>query len=358
MGQAAGASASAAQEQVGNTQVTVRVDEPGDGSPVVQQNEADAGAQASASATVDTPSSEVQQQASAEAGAAQEDVSNTAVIVRVGSPGDDAGVTQTNSASGTADAAVGGESAGSSATASASQEDVGNTAVSVRVFSPGDDGPVTQLNDASAVADAGGSGVEDATAQQDGVRNTSVSIRVESPGSAAQVSQQSQANADGSTAVAVTTDSVDTVAHRRRRRLGSRAARARRPRDLGVDVDVAGRRGDRARPDGNRRELLGLELERRERRSLESRRGNVTSRAARADEAGRQAGTWEWSWQWSREGVQGWSWLWNWQETLSCSSCIWIWNWNWTWTGQPPVNTGTGGPPQMSSPVRGRLRAS
>ena len=76
MGQAAGASASAAREQVGNTRVTVRVDEPGDGSPVVQQNEAHAGAQASASGTVDTPSSEVQQQASAEADAAQEDVSN------------------------------------------------------------------------------------------------------------------------------------------------------------------------------------------------------------------------------------------------------------------------------------------
>ena len=111
------------------------------------------------------------------------------MTVRVGSPR--RRVTQTNSASGTADAAVGGDS-GSSAAASASQEDVGNTAVSVRVFSPGDEGPVTQLNDASAVADAGGSGVGDATAQQDGVRNTSVSIRVASPGSAAQVSSRAR----------------------------------------------------------------------------------------------------------------------------------------------------------------------
>ena len=359
VGQAADASASAAQEQVGNTQVTVRVDEPGDGSPVVQQNEADAGAQASASATVDTPSSEVQQQASAEAGAAQEDVSNTAVTVRVGSPGDDAGVTQTNSASGTADAAVGGDG-GSSAVASASQEDVGNTAVSVRVFSPGDDGPVTQLNDASAVADAGGSGVGDATAQQDGVRNTSVSIRVESPGSAADVSQQSQANADGSTAVAVTTDSVDTV----------------------LTVTVAGSDLERPGPAGlviwewtwtwQGDEATGLDLTATAVSSWDwswntgagasNGRGNVTSRAARADEAGR-AGTWEWSWQWSREGMQGWSWLWNWQETLSCSSCIWIWNWNWAWTGQPPVETGTGGGPSAdvisdSVPPPGQLNAA
>jgi hypothetical protein len=370
VGQAAGASASAAQEQVGNTQVTVRVDEPGNGPPVVQQNEAEAGAQASASATLDTPSSEVQQEASAEAGAAQEDVSNTAVVVRVGSPGDDAGVTQTNAASGTADAAVGGgDSAASSAVASATQEDVGNTSVSVRVFSPGDDGPVTQLNDASAVADAGGSGAEDATAQQDGVRNTSVSIRVDSPGSAAEVSQQSEANAavsagdaDGSTAVAVTSDAVDTVLT-----IAVAGSDLERPGPAGLVIwewtwtwqgDESNGLGDLTATavsswDWNWNDTSA---------GASNRRGNVTSRAARDDEAGRRAGTWEWSWQWSREGVQGWSWLWNWQETLSCNSCIWIWNWTWTWTGQP-LGTGAAEPPpadviSVSVPPPGQLNAA
>ena len=76
--------------------------------------------------------------------------------------------------------------------------------------SPGDEGPVTQLNDASAVADAGGSASGTRPLSRTAYA-TRPSRFVASPGSAAQVSQQSEANAEGSTAVAVTTDSVDTA---------------------------------------------------------------------------------------------------------------------------------------------------
>ena len=217
---------------------------------------------------------------------------------------------------------------------------MGNTAVSVRVFSPGDEGPVTQLNDASAVADAGGPGVGDTTARsRTAYANTSVSIRVASPGSAAQVSQQSETNAEGSTAVAVTTGSVDAA----------------------LTVTVAG-------PDLERPGPAGLVI-------------------------------WEWTWTWQDDeaaaldltatAVSSWDWNWNASAGASNGSngrgnvtsrtlapmmpdarpgrgsgagsghvvcrtgrgcgtgmrrCqpvyIWIWNWNWTWTGQPPVNTG------------------
>jgi hypothetical protein len=359
VGQAAGAGASAEQGQVGNTQVNVRVDEPGKGAPVGQRNEAEANADASASAGVDTPgSSNVQQDAQAEAGAAQGNVSNTAVTVRVGSPGDDGGVTQTNAASGSASAATDG--GGAEASATAAQEDVENTNISVRVFSPGDDGAVSQLNQTAAAADAGGAGTEEARAIQDGVRNTSVSIRVESDGSSGQVSQQSDASAltggDDGTAVAVSSDAVDTVVT-----VVVDGSELERPGAGGLVIWEWTWNWDRDESQG----LADLSV------TVSSwnwdwdgtgapngGRGNVTSRAARDDERNRQAGSWEWSWQWSREGVPSWAWQWDWRETMSCSSCVWIWNWSWNWVGVPTQITGAGSSDMPGSTVAGQLNSA
>ncbi len=344
--QDAGASASADQGDVGNTHVNVRVDEPGNGTPVAQENRSEAQADAATSATADTPGeATIAQDVHADSSATQSDVGNTAVSVRVGSPGDDGAVSQTNVAAAGATASGDDPGAEAAADASATQDGVANTSVSVRVFSPGDDGPITQLNEATAAADAaGGAGAADATATQDGVRNTSVSIRVESPGTSAPVSQGNEATAaaeDGSAdavAVAVTNDALDTA--------------------LAVVVD-----GD----DLDRPGVAGLEIwvwdwtwQRDESESLDallgtpvgswtwtwdgsgadgSGHGTVTSRAAGANDAGLVGGSWQWSWQWDRAGITDWAWQWSWNESLACTTCIWIWNWSWSWMGQPTADT-------------------
>ncbi|HET9243699.1 MAG TPA: hypothetical protein VFN99_09645, partial [Gaiella sp.] len=221
--QSAGATAEAQQDRVDNTQVTVRVDEPGNGTPVVQENRAEADSAASADAETSGPATS-DQAARADAEAAQADVGNTVVTVRVGSPGDDAAVDQTNAAVASSSTSVASPGGGASeteetSTAVAGQDGVSNTNVSVRVFSPGDDGAVTQRNEAVAVAETSGAEGAEAAATQDGVFNTTVSIRVESPGSSAGVVQESRATAtagsktsDETHAVAVaSTDGTDTA---------------------------------------------------------------------------------------------------------------------------------------------------
>ena len=335
-----GATASAATDQgnVGNTHVTVRVDEPGNGSPVGQENRAEAHADAGTSAVAETPGeASITQDVHADSSATQSDVSNTAVVVRVGSPGDDGAVSQSNVAAAGATAAGDQPGAQETAEASAAQSAVANSSISVRVFSPGDDGPVSQVNEASAAADAAGSGgVEDASASQDGARNTSVSIRVESSGTTGPVSQSNSVTENAvvveqgaEVAVGVTDDGLDTVVA------------------VAVDGDSLERPG-----------VSGLEVwewtwvwQRDESESVETwlgttvdswtwtwdgtGHGTVTTRAAGDDDANRAGGSWSWSWEWDRQGMPGWSWQWEWNATLACGTCIWIWNWSWGWTGEP-----------------------
>ncbi len=351
IGQEAGASASADQGDVGNTHVTVRVDEPGNGTPVAQENRAEAQADAATSATVNTPGeTTIAQDVHADSSATQSDVGNTAVSVRVGSPGDDGAVSQTNVAAAGATAAGDDPGAEAAADATATQDGVSNTSVSVRVFSPGEDGPVTQLNEATAAADAaGGAGAAEATATQDGVRNTSVSIRVESPGASAPVSQGNEASADAGSPAAEN-DSVDAVA----------VAVTNDALDTALAVVVDG--DDLDRPGAGGLEIWEWDWtwQRDESESLDallgtqvgswtwtwdgsaadgSGHGTVTSRAAGADDAALVGGSWQWSWQWDRAGLAGWTWQWSWNESLACTTCIWIWNWSWSWTGQPIAST-------------------
>ena len=334
VGQQAGASASAGQDQVGNTQASVRVDEPGNGSPVGQENRAEADSQASAAA--DTPgSTTVAQDVQADAGATQSDVSNTVVTVRVGSPGDDGAVSQSNVAAATAETAsdaVGGSD--EAAHAAAGQDGATNTNVSIRVFSPGDDGPVSQLNGASAEAYTGiGPGAE-AAASQDAVRNTSVSIRVGSPGAAGDVVQTNDATAEVSAdgvAVAVTDDAVNTVVA-----VAVGASDLDRPGPAGLQVWVWQWTWQRDESQGLE-SLIGTDVTSwlwtwNDNGNGNGRRGTITSRAAGDGDRG---GTWDWRWNWNRQGIPTWTWEWNWQGSLACGSCIWIWDWSWEWTGQP-----------------------
>ncbi|HEY1317129.1 MAG TPA: hypothetical protein VGF10_07935 [Gaiella sp.] len=344
VGQSADASGSADQRDVDNTAASVRIDEPGHGRKVGQENRAAADAAAATEASVDSPGeTAVAQSAEAEASASQTDVSNTSIVVRVGSAGDDEGVSQANVATGSAAATTTTANAHAAAAAEATQDGVANTSVSVRVFSPGDDGPVTQLNAASATADASPGGSESATVRQDGLQNTTVSIRVESPGSAAAPSQQNEATVVTSRAV----DSPSTG--------GVAVAVAGDARNTVLTVAVGGANLDRPGASGLQVWIWTWVWQRDETQDLAAlsglepdswswgwdgaggvmpSHGNVTSRAADDDDRA-DAGSLEWSWDWTRAGVASWSWDWSRQLQLSCASCIWIWNWSWSWTGQP-----------------------
>ena len=379
--QKADASASAGQRNVDNTSVAVRIDEPGNGKKVGQANVSAADAAASVSAVGTTGSTTgptaVQQEADADAGAAQSGVSNTSVVVRVGSPGDDEGATQLNlstgnaTASATADGLVSGSG---NATSGATQDGVTNTSVSVRVFSPGDDGPVSQVNAASATSHASAEDASEyAVALQDGAQNTSVSIRVESAGSSAAPTQQNQTRAEvspvpgdgaGSVAVAVSSDSRNTTLEVA---VGG-GADLDRPGPAGLQVWIwnwAWQRDESESLDGLGGAAMTSWTWNWDGGNTAVPGGTITSRAA-GEGDNEPAGSWEWSWEWSRTGVAGWAWGWNWDAVLPCSSCVWIWNWTWSWAGEPrddgstvlPVPAAVNGPSSATQLNAAQAQAS
>jgi len=351
VGQGANAAATAHQQGVGNSQSSVKVDKPGNGPPVSQENQAAAGAEAAAAAETSAPVTS-DQSAAAVAAAAQTDTQNTAVAVRVGSPGDNGAVEQANAAGATATTSVTApETAEStvdqSAVAVATQDGVTNTNVSIRVFSPGNDGAVAQTNTAVAAADTSGDDGATAEATQNGVQNTNVSIRVGSPGTSEAVAQQSTASAGTGVAVSTTTNGLDT--------------------NLSVVVDGNGIQ----QPGAN-----GLQVwewtwnwDRDESVTADALLdtqpaswdwlwgsvngqnggafGQVTSQTVGSDEL--DAGSWTWNWSWARAGAPNWTWQWNWAAQVSCASCIWIWNWTWNWTGQPVPTGLTPAPAQTTN---------
>ena len=367
VGQNADAAAAADQQDVDNTAVNVRVDEPGNGKKVGQENRASADADASTASAVDgAGDATVVQSADADASATQSDVANTSIVVRVGSPGDDEGVSQANLATGTATATMLSDqpsSATGDASSLARQDGVANTTVSVRVFSPGDDGPVSQLNAATAAADASPGGTASAITQQDAAQNTVVSIRVESPGSVAAPMQENRstttsdaaAGSAGGVAIALAGDGTNTVLT-----VAVGGAALDRPGAAGAEVwewtwvwtrDETQDLGDLTalEPDSWSWNWDGTGS------GTTTPHGNVTSRPADDDEQGRE-GSLEWSWDWTRDSASGWTWDWNRQLKLSCASCIWIWNWSWSWTGQP--DSGQQGPGPTVAPLApGQLNA-
>ena len=340
--QTAAAAAAATQDGVGNTAFTVQLDQPGDEAPLTQANQAQGNAQAGVDAESSTPAT-TDQAASADATGTQSDVQNTAVTVRVGSPGGNGAVHQSNTAGAHAATSVtppakGHATNAESAVAAAAQDGASNTNVSIRVFSPGSDGTVGQSNHAAAAAETSGPDGASATATQAGARNTNVSIRVESDGTTGAVTQTS-----GSTATA----SGD----------GDATATAQGGLDTDLSVVVDG--NDLVKPgDGglqiwewtwtwDRDESVDAPLD------IQPSSWNWVWGSAGAP-AGAQptqltpapgsatytAGSWTWNWDWDRSGAPNWVWDWDFAGQLPCGSCVWIWNWTWDWKGQP-VQTGS-----------------
>lgn len=326
------------QQDATNTSIVVRNDAPGDDGPVSQTNTATATASGSAIGTTagNAGLSDVSQDVQAGAIATQSGVANTNVSVRVNSPGDSDTVSQTNTATATATAEASDLTAATHAESTARQDGAANTNVSVRVFSPGDDGAVTQANSASASATAMDAAAQ---AEQTGVHNTNVSIRVESPGSEGGATQgSSSATAtDGpeSAETAATTFDVESHDGNTEVRIGVNDPDLDDPTSdsaglvtvwqwtwqweydeaLGQPVDV-----DQTGSDLNWG--TGGDV-------------SVTSVPLTPDLA---PGSFVWSWDWRRDGDQ--TWTWNLSAPLSCS-CIWIWNWTWTWNGSSVDADGT-----------------
>ncbi|HEY1317125.1 MAG TPA: hypothetical protein VGF10_07915 [Gaiella sp.] len=315
----------------GNTHTEVRVDEPGSADGVSQLNEASATADATASASVDSGDAAVTQAADASATATQGEIGNVHVSVRVESPGDDRDVTQVNHATAASNAAVDVDAAddgsveragASHSDATASQDQVSNTAVSVRVLSPGADGAVTQENRVDARASGDDAA---ATAVQDGVRNTYVGIRVESPGERGAVEQSTSGRASttpGGT-VAVASDGLDTAVV-----VDIDAPLLTVPGKTTVwewiwvwhaDESTLGDAASFAIGDASWSWTWG---------TLPG--GTLVER----DVTDLQPGTWRWNWAWDRD-VEGWAWDWHQTAALACATCAWIWSWDWSWSGAP-----------------------
>ena len=338
--QTAAAAAAATQDGVGNTAFTVQLDQPGYEAPLTQANQAQGNAQAGVDAESSTPAT-TDQAASADATGTQSDVQNTAVTVRVGSPGGNGAVHQSNTAGAHAATSVtppakGHATNAESAVAAAAQDGASNTNVSIRVFSPGSDGTVGQSNHAAAAAETSGPDGASATATQAGARNTNVSIRVESDGTTGAVTQTS-----GSTATA----SGD----------GDATATAQGGLDTDLSVVVDG--NDLVKPGAgglqiwewtwtwDRDESVDAPLD------IQPSSWNWVWGSAPAGAQATQltpapgsatytAGSWTWNWDWDRSGAPNWVWDWDFAGQLPCGSCVWIWNWTWDWTGQP-VQTGS-----------------
>jgi hypothetical protein len=192
--QSAGSSASSTQVQPSNTNISVRIGSPGDGGAVTQTNSStalsaagnsnDTSQQAGQSAggsgvQVANQSAANNQSADSSATSTQVKPSNTNISVRIGSPGDDGSVTQTNSskaasvagnknsttqAAGQSGGGSGGiqnadqhasNRQGASSDATSEQDHAKNVNIPVRIFSEGDGGSVTQTNSSDAKSAAG-----------------------------------------------------------------------------------------------------------------------------------------------------------------------------------------------------------
>ncbi len=358
------------------------VGQPGNGNGTAQSNNASANAQASAAAN-GTAGANASAAANANAQATQDNPSNLNVTVRVNSPGNDGAVNQVNTAEANANARVDtaiAAAAAARAAAAAAQTAAQNINVAVRVGSPGDQGPVSQSNNAVATAgNADGTDVQvptapdaisavtndatldqqlaqcpqsactpgqaptsdpaaplaagttdtTATATQTAPSNVNVSVRVASPGTDGQATQTSEASATGATASATTTggDNLNVAV------VVPSSDPVTGPNSTdpwtwtwnwsGETVPATPDAASTASSDWN---------------------WNWASAPAPAAPTAATAGHWIWTWTWTRSDGSSVSYT----SDLACS-CEWVWTWTWDWD-TPPPSLPPVAPPEGASP--------
>lgn len=220
--QDASAGASADQSGAQNSNATVRTDQGGTNGSVTQQNADASAAGAGASSSTTGGTGDQSSTASADASATQTAPRNDNANVRVGSPGDTTGTSQSNDVQAGATAAASdpcqggqdgtscGHGANANANANASQKDAKNKNVDVLVGSSGNVGPSDQSNTATACATSSDNST--AQAAQTSPTNINVVVRVGSPGDNGAVDQGNAATACGTHTPAPTTTGGDTNA--------------------------------------------------------------------------------------------------------------------------------------------------
>ncbi|HET8527959.1 MAG TPA: hypothetical protein VFL60_03540 [Gaiellaceae bacterium] len=360
-GPPAGATAGTTQTSPGNANVVVRVGSPGDVGAVGQTNSAAAAASSSAAgSTAADPTaadaSSGQPQAQASATATQTSPSNVDVVVRVASPGENGGVTQTNSTQAAADAPppatpaaapVAGEPA-------ATDQVVTTTGSSAAVNASLSDQSVDQSNNVVAdPADAVGPvappqplaqpGVGTANATQQDATNTVVSVRIGSPGSDGAVVQSNTVAATGSSAdlgivtvVAGTNTNVSVVV--------PGVASGAPAGDTWTwnwvwdgtwTLPAGATAADVAPTSAATWSWLWS--------TQPAAAAAASTSASPTATAATPTGTWTWTWTWNLPDGQPWNWTW----TQPCA-CNWAWTWAWDWSKGVPGST----PPQpQAEPV-------
>jgi hypothetical protein len=382
-GAEASANAHANQGNPGNSNVSVRVERPGDNGPVTQENTASSEASGSTAGDAGIPASTGDQaggQADAESG--QTTPSNLNVSVRVSSAGDNGQVTQENAAN--AQAAAGGPGSSGSAmlgdaasNADSTQSNPQNVNLSVRVGSPGDDASIDQTNSASAVA-AGSAGTATApgtNGDSDGRSSVDNSASIDQ-GVEQCADECLPAPSDGSTGAATTDQDSETTAGG----VDTEASATQiSPSNVNVSVRV-GSPGDRhgvtQRNDASADADVAVTTTTGEDNldlAVTLTGDNVVSVPAGLvpwiwnwvwttgappfgpDSAPTSTSIWDWIWTQQPSGssaapagtssvapVEG-HWIWNWTWTrsdgwssgftadLPCT-CAWVWTWTWTWT--------------------------
>jgi hypothetical protein len=168
--QLAVALSAASQQNPSNTNVPIRVLSPGSNGAVTQSN--NAGSSATAGNLADTTQDSSQAQAGSSCGCGGQTPAPVAAPSSTCGCGGSAPAADPAPSSSSAPSAVQSSDQqaqtdqGSLAASEAKQIDPSNTAVSIRVLSPGDDGPVSQSNDASSSATS----VNSADTTQDGTQ--------------------------------------------------------------------------------------------------------------------------------------------------------------------------------------------
>jgi hypothetical protein len=315
------ATATSTQVDPANINTTVRVLSPGENGPIYQTNTSTA--TAAAGATGPATGTQV---ATPTATSTQVTPVNVNVSIRVGSPGNDALVTQGNTSTAVAapvdpnliDAAVtdlpanGPNSSGDVENASSVIQDLAQcSADETDCISSSSGSP-------QGITGPGGSAADNsiASATQDSPSNVNVSIRVASPGANGLLTQLNDASATGLT-------SVQTVTN---------------PDNLGVAIVVPGLPEDVVIPTGSDTPWNW--------------NWNWTTGSAPTDPGATPISTSDWAWNWTApaesspaassapQGTPGmWTWTWTWtrgewsvtwsyQQACDCS---WTWNWTWVW---------------------------
>ena len=314
------------------------------------------------------------QKADASSSVHQSGAKNKKVGVRVASPGDDGSVSQTNSASATATSAGDmDDSFAATTSAEATQIAPSNTNLNIRVGSPGDNGAVTQSNEASATATttgASGDVADTATATQIAPTNINVSLRISSPGADGIVTQTNSAvqttTITGPVSIGAMTGAGNSNIAIALGDAGLVPPDAASAWNWNWAWEWADGQSGMPTPDVMASEFAAWDwswgmppgfaptggVDATAATSSQTPVDGSGPTGAASDPAAVDGSwTWTWTWTWQQDDQSNWSWEWQWSSPCECS---WDWNWNWNWdwrTGETdPTGASTEIPTTLTDP--------